>query len=418
MSKMISELLGADEPLFSLSIKQLEQVTGKLGIDVRLTAKIIGQVQLKTRELGLDSKDTTGKELYHALLGRFKKDDESLVKIMGINGVQDVNNIMPVLKNQAIKSKIYRKGWLLKKCAAKELLRKMPPPNIMKYLNYKSIDSMLKNENIFELYGALRFAENPAWLIEFNQSYKSLQPSDFETRDIEIIIMPNRWQDIAAPFIAKKKHHLTHLKELGAVIILPAKKDHIPGVATLTLLMIFHYINEVRFYSTYFKLQQVRPNFGELVVDTLNADKAEAAIMAGQKIHWRVINRYFGKLKDEDHPEVFEPHVQSEDLHWRKAENRLFKIDENLSWWRDLDYVGVMSQGKPVSLNLIDVALNYCNGFEYKDRLYFHFRESLWNELFERYMSEKVLEQQVLKQLDNDMIAPETIQTNIHARGF
>jgi hypothetical protein len=34
-------------------------------------------------------------------------------------------------------------------------------------------------------------------------------------------------------------------------------------------------------------------------------------------------------------------------------------------------------------------------------------------------MGEKVLEQQVLKQLDNDMIAPETIEANLKGhRGF
>lgn len=54
MSRLISELLGATEPMFSIAVKQLEQVSGKPGVDVRLTAEIIGLVQLKTRELGLD----------------------------------------------------------------------------------------------------------------------------------------------------------------------------------------------------------------------------------------------------------------------------------------------------------------------------------------------------------------------------
>ena len=419
MSRIISELLGANEPLFSLSVKQLEDVTGKQGIDVRLTAEIIGLIQLKTRDLGLDVNDTTGKELYHALLSRLKKDDESFCKMIGVTDSQDVDTIMPLIKKVAEKAKINHKCWVLKKSVAKEFLRKLPPPNIMKRLNFKSIDSMLKNENIFEIYGALRFVENPMWLKEFNDTYKTLKPSDFESRDIEIVIMPkNRWGDATAGFIAKKKHNLTHLKELGAIIILPTPQERIPGVTIFDMLLIFHYINEIRLYSTYFKLQQVRPDFGKLVVNTLNADRAEAAVMAGQKIHWRIINRYFGKLKSENHPEVFEPHVQPEDLHWRKAENMLFKIDNSLNWWRDLDYVGVMSEGKPVSLNLMDIATNYCNNLEFKDRVYFHFRESLWNELFERYMGEKTLEQQVLKQLDNDMIAPETIQTNIHSRGF
>ena len=66
----------------------------------------------------------------------------------------------------------------------------------------------------------------------------------------------------------------------------------------------------------------------------------------------------------------------------------------------------------------MDVAMSYSNNTPYKDRAVFHFRESLWNELFVRYMGEKTLEQQVLKQLDNNMIAPETIQASVRGRGF
>lgn len=49
MSRIISELLGATEPMFSIAIKQLEQASGKPGIDVRLTGEIIGQVIQKQK---------------------------------------------------------------------------------------------------------------------------------------------------------------------------------------------------------------------------------------------------------------------------------------------------------------------------------------------------------------------------------
>ena len=96
----------------------------------------------------------------------------------------------------------------------------------------------------------------------------------------------------------------------------------------------------------------------------------------------------------------------------------MFEIDTKLNWWRNLDYIGVMHQGAPVSLNLLDVAINYANKLPYDSRVIYHFREALWNELFERYMGEKALEQQVLRQLDGSVTSPEPIPTNIHARGF
>lgn len=67
MAKFLRDLLGAKEPLFSLSIKQLEKTTGGEGVDVRLVADIIRKAHKVIAELGLDSNDTTPKELYQAL---------------------------------------------------------------------------------------------------------------------------------------------------------------------------------------------------------------------------------------------------------------------------------------------------------------------------------------------------------------
>src|SRR5665811_1416590 len=131
--------------------------------------------------------------------------------------------------------------------------------------------------------------------------------------------------------------------------------------------------------------------------------------MAGNNIHWRVIQRYFGKLKDEYHPEIFEPHVQPEDLHWRKAEELMYQVDPELKFWKDKDYVGLLYDDKPVTFNIMDISLGYSDGISYEDRFFYHFREALWNEIFVRYMGQSTLEEQVLNQLDNDMIKPENL---------
>lgn len=292
------------------------------------------------------------------------------------------------------------------------MLKKMPPKAIMKHLGYRSVDSMLKRENLAEIYGALRFAEKGDWLNNFNGLYKKLKPSDFETRQIEIVQMSaERWGGITAEFVHKKKHNITHLKELGVILMLPVSaNDHLRGITIFTLPLLFHYLNEIRLYSAFFKLKQVQPNFGEIIVNTLIADPAQAAVMAGQTIHWRVIQRYFGKFENEYHPEIFEPHVQPEDLHWRRAEDLLYQVDPELEFWEDLDYVGVMHAGRPLTLNLLDTAASYVNQLRYSERAIYHFRESLWNEVFVRYMGQKNLETQVLEQLDNDMIMPEKLK--------
>jgi hypothetical protein len=410
MCKQISELLQAEEPMFTLAIRQLEEVSGKPSEDVRLQAEIIEKIHRACKELGLDPNDTKGIELYRALVNKVKEHDIHLAKKIGGKNPYKVQEMLPLIKKAVEAVDIPRSCWALKKSVAKEFLRETPPPNIMARLGYKSIDSMLKNENLAEIYGALRFAEGPDWLNKFNEHYKKLKPSDFETRQIEIVVMPaDRWSDICESFVHKKRHNITHLKELGVVLMLPMTMDELPGITMTDMPLLFHYINEIRLYSAFFKLQQVKKNFGKIIVETLLADPGNHAVMAGQHIHWRVIQRYFGKLENEYHPEIFEPHVQPEDLHWRRAEDILYMIDEELKFWQGMDYVGIMYDGRPVVFNLMDVSFSFSNQTEYGKQPIFHFRESLWNEIFSRYMGQKVLENQVLKQLDNELIAPEKL---------
>lgn len=414
MSKLLSELLDAKEPMFSHAIKQLELASGNQSADLRLTSEISGKIYMKAKELGLDPKDTTGRELYHALLELVKKHDAFLAHRMGVDDPEDVHAVIRELKAFIDDMELHRKVWVLKQSVAKRLLKACPPKAIMKHLGYKSVDSMIKREKVTELFAALRFAEDPKWLNKFLETYKKLKPSDFETRNLEIIVLDkDKWGGITEAFVHKKRHNLTHLKELGVIVLLPMPIDRMRGMVITVLPLLLHYYNEIRLYSAFFKMQQVKPKFGEILVETLIADPDSHAVMAGQNIHWRVIQRYFGKLENESHPEIFEPHVQPEDLHWRKAEEVLYKMEPALHFWYDLDYVGVMYDGRPVTFNLMDMAISYVNDLSYEQRAIYHFRESLWNEIFIRYMGQRTLERQILKQLDNEMISPELLSAGL-----
>jgi hypothetical protein len=414
MSKMISEMLGASEPLFSIAVQQLERASGHPSADVRLSAEIIGKIHLKTRELGLDPRDTTGRETYHALMHLVKKHDEFLAKRLGGTDPADVQDMLPRIKKTVEDLHIPKTAWVIKASVAKRLLKATPPKKVMKHLGYRSVDSLLKRENVAELYGALRFVESPEWLNMFVGKYKNLKPTDFESRPIEIIhLKPEKWAGVTQEFVNAKRHNTTHLKEMGVILMLPMPVNRMPGITITALPMLLHYINEIRLYSSFFKMQQVRHDFGDILVDTLIADPSHHAVMAGQHVHWRVIQRYFGKLENEHHPEIFEPHVQPEDLHWRKAEDILYRLEPALHFWKDMDYVGIMTDNKPVSFSLMDMAVSYVNNLSYENRAIYHFRESLWNEVFIRYMGQKSLENQVLKQLDNEMLEPETIALSL-----
>ena len=411
MSKILRDLLDAEEPIFSLSLRQLEAASGHKGVDAALIGEIARKMRESIETLGLDPDDTTGPELYAALMARMKVDNDRVTKLIGGTDADDVKHMVPLMVKAVENMKINREAWVLKRSVAKRLLKTMPPKQLMKHLGYRSVDSMLKHENIDEVYTALRFSEGGEWLNEYNELFKTIKPSDFETRDISIVVMDHdKYVDLATHFVEKKLHNITHTKEMGVIVVVPMHTERMKGITLKSLPLIFHYINEIRLYSAFFKLKQVNHNFGETVVQTLIADPGAASQMAGQNVHWRVIQRYFGKMKDENHPEAFEPHVHPEDLHWRKAEEMLGMLDPEMKFWQELDYVGKTVGDWPITLNLMDVSLGYSNEVPYKERYVYHFRESLWNEIFMRYMGHSNLENQILKQLDNDMISPEALK--------
>ncbi len=67
MAKFLQQLLGAKEPNFTTTIRQLESMTGSRSIDVTYIADIIHRAHSVMRRIGLDPADTTELELYKAL---------------------------------------------------------------------------------------------------------------------------------------------------------------------------------------------------------------------------------------------------------------------------------------------------------------------------------------------------------------
>lgn len=408
MSKL-ADFLVAKEPLFSEGLKELEQRSGHVSADVQLLAELATKSAAALDELGL-SNQVTASQAYGALMVRIEQDNLRLAKLVGAPDDQTLEMLTPQLVETVRTANIPRNCFALKESVAKLLLQNHPPRAIIERLGYEDVVTMLRHEDVAELFVALRFAETPEWLNSFNASYKDLTPSDFEQRDIKVIILsPNKWGDAAEHFVQKKLHNLTHSKEMGVVGIVPTQLKTMKGAPLKMLPLLLHYHNEIRLYSAYFKLIAAKKNFGEVLGRTLIAGTPNVNIHADHHIHWRVIQRYFGKLGDESHPEVFEPHVQPEDLHWRSAEESLYMIDPQLKFWKDMDYVGTQLEGGVLTFNLMDIALGYSNDVSFGNRYLYHFRESLWNEVFARYMGSDVLRSQVLERLDNEIIKPEEL---------
>jgi len=403
MTRFLSQALGAVEPVFSQGIQALEHAAGLPSTDIRLTSEVLQRMRGKVAELGLDPGDTTGPELYGMLHERLKHDEQLLRDTLGIAADAEPNEVVRKVQKTIEAYDMPKKVFALKGSVAKRLLKKKIPKVTMKQLGYRSADSMLKHETVASIYAAALIAEPDAWHRNFRDQYAKLSPSDFETRKVAIVQPSSkRWQELAADYVSSVKHNIVSFPELGAVVLLPLTHQ-VDGLAMATLLLILDELNGIRAHSSYAKLQQVRPDFGTIMKRSSMSEPFTAAKLAGQPVPWRMIQRYYATFSHAYHPEIFEPHVQPDDLQWYAGEDVLSAIAPGLAFWKDTQCLGFVHEGEIVSCNALDVALSYCNHLAFADRIVHFVRDNLWHELMMRYLNQENLEAAVHRQLSAEL---------------
>lgn len=402
-------MLGAREPAFHLSLSRLEAASGHNSADIRLTTEVTRGTKYKLKELGLDPNDTTGPELYAALQQRIKADDERLsAKLREKYGENDQLhvNVARALGDLPISKSCFA----LKTVVGRKLLAKSQPKQTMKLLGYRSFESMLRREQFLAVFAAAWLIESSHWRKTIVEGYKKLSSADFEIRPLTILApQSNHWQQIADTIVARNKHNIVGLKEYGAVIILPMPANAPPAATMATLLVALHEMNDVRASSTYLKLCQVRPDFGVNLQTVIASEPTLAASLLDTPVSWSIIQRYYARFIDRFREDLFEPHIQREDLSWHSVEKALSFIEPSLAFWHHTGMLGIMAEHQPVSLNVVDVALSFCNQLPYEKRLVHYFRRSLWAELIIRYLKHEAVEQVVLSSLESKLVDTELL---------
>ncbi len=404
MTRFLSRALGAIEPAFSQSIQQLERAAGAPGTDIRLSADILQRTRAKIAELGLDPNDTTGHELYSALQERLRGDEQIVRSALGIAVDAAPQDVVSLVQKYMAGHSMPKTSFALKSSVAKKMLKKKPPKLAMKRLGYRSVDSMLKHEPVASIYMAALIGESASgWQKSFREQYAKLRPGDFETRAITLVHPTSkRWQELAKDFVSQSHHNIVSFKELGAVVLLPIDQA-VDGLAITTLLLLAEEMNAIRAHSSYAKLQQVKPDFGKRLQASSVSEPYTSATLAGQPVPWRMIQRYYSRFTDAYHPEIFEPHVQPEDLQWTSGESVITGLAPQLEFWSGTETLGLVHDGTIVSCNVLDVALGFCNHLSYTERIVHFVRDNLWHELMMQYLNQENLEAAVHQQLHSEL---------------
>lgn len=397
----VAKILKLDKHSLMKVDERLQKVTGKTGMLEAIMKENEALIRERLLALGVP-RDAKALEVYEALISKVEADDHSLFTALGNPNTTRIADCQRAA-DAAYKAVQPPKGYFLKFEKAWEFLMKEPPKKVLEFLGYDNVDKMLANEDLLEVYCALRFVEGSDWLNNvFFKQYEKLTPDDFEERPVEARALGEKWGAESQKFVAEKRHNISHLKELGVVFIIPVHLG-ISGELLRMVALVIHYLHEIPFYASIFKDRSSdRATFAQSVISLLRGDVVEERFSEGEKSRWLVVQRYLAK-DDENDWRLFVPHINPEALHWYNTEEKLSHDGENatifssdFAFWHHLGWVGdyfLDETGVPilVSFNIVDTVMSLVKEKEMEKYLYHH-EEALWNKIFVSYFGPGELE--------------------------
>lgn len=409
----ISRVLRTDKDYVITVAERLKTAAGKDDALKRIVEENERLMSMRLEELNVSS--GSAEAIYLALIDKIRADDRKLAEYFMLRNISTEQGSRTIL-NFCKELANVGKGFFLKEEKARALILAEPPKNILKAMGYKSADELLKKEDLFEAYGALRFMEDRDWLNNvFFKQLEKITPDDFEEREIEVRALSAKWRDAARTFIKKKYHNVSHLKELGLIFVIPEELG-IPGEVMRLFTLVLHYLHEIKFYSDLFKLYaQITETrtFAARLISALKGDVLDVRFSEEQRGRkWMIVQRYLAKEDPYDW-RLFEPHVNPEAIHWMKAEDDVARLGERFGklefgFWRNLDFVGDYFSDASgvevlVSFNLIDTVMSLAQERELVKYLYHH-QEALWNKIFMEYIGKEKTEELIIKNFEQGFI--------------
>ena len=407
VSKLAKLLRMPDENVLAVLLEKMEKLTGKKGVADKIYAENQAIVSQKLKDLGIIEEKADAQYVETEILKKIQEADESFFNFLGQPDYSSSGNCAKMIQALKDTKPGEESGFFLKEEKLRNLLFLNPPQNILKALGYKNITEALEKENFYHLFAGLRFVESERWLNKFFlRPYHDLVGNSFEEREIKIEVLPEKWGKIGAEFVGKKLHHISHLKEIGFIFIIPAVRERYLGQTLENFTLLMHYLYEIEFYSNLLRKSAVAPEFGLRLVKLLSSEVSSFPLPQ-ENVSWRIVPRYLAKMNDSD-PRLFEPHINPEPLHWLKAENDIDRLAEKnpqikLGFWRGIDdFAGeIFPAGKRgediVSFDLIDNIIFLARGGVGK--YLYHQQEALWNKIFIEFMGQERLEELLMENL-------------------
>jgi hypothetical protein len=373
MSKALAKLL--DVPHYKLAkiIDKFETISGNRSEDIKLLVENQHLLRQKIASLGLDPEDTNDQELQQALNNKLRTDLDCIHKNLDITRHKSSAEVAAKILALAESCSGDQPVLTIKNASARRLLKNNPPKRLMKILNYRGLESMLKREDAGKLFSLLPAAESSKWNDNLAKQLKKLNRSDYETKAVKFIKID---------FGDSETTRVTYVPLMGTVVLLPGKDLHKRALeAAYQMLQAEELLQADTFYL---KSHLLAGDFAGRACLVFTSEEPPQVKIAGHDfIKWH-------HLKD-----LFTNSVSPLE--------RLAKIDPALEWWRQAACLG-QAKDKVVSLNLGD-AFKHLHYGQSAGEISFNLQESLKAGLIKRYAQYPAVKDYIQRQLDDKVIA-------------
>ncbi len=184
MSKTLANIFDHDRVEFSHLVKDWESRAGGPNHDIALYSDMRSRAVQAVKKLGLDPVDTINTELYFALQERARQDNERLAGIIGIKSSDNPDDLLKKVTKWVTKNSHNIELWMVRSSVVRSIIKKNPPKNVMKSLGLRSVDSMIKRDNIGEILSLSEELESNAYRQKLITAFKKINVSDFDQRKV------------------------------------------------------------------------------------------------------------------------------------------------------------------------------------------------------------------------------------------
>jgi hypothetical protein len=387
LARLISDILNAPEPAFTHELRRLEALAGYPKVDVRLVSELTSSWKALAGELGLDSNDTTAKELYFALQKRVKEENAELSRKLGLDEKDTPEKTIRACAHYVQAKLKVNPVWVLKGSIARSQLKVNKPKKMLKILGLRSIDSAIKREPLSELTIFAQMVESKTWHDTNISQAAKVKTTDFDRKPIEISIIDEKRSEKMRDAGYSLNRLIYKDEETGSIIMIVPKR-RFPCDALFFIDSLLREANAIRRWSAFAKYLSVRPDFAQwlALLRSHNLDFAAAKIF---KIGWSPMHKWLDTIAREEGSPPFEPHLDHEDV-------RLHSLQLNpLSGYKHIIFKS--PEGLVVSCNISDVITNTANGAATNESILTHGKRELYDELFSRYLKNERILQELLK---------------------